>query len=107
MKSSEDQKKKNVFTAIWDYIRPEFVGFICAGWLLIVSSSSAQMSMGGRINLDGGTLTLDGGTRPPASPLQFKYCPYVGLRLQAAKLFFVKLGNYIHCVVACDSMQSS
>ena len=36
--------------------------------------------MGGRLNLDGetlnldgGTLTLDGGTRPPASPLQFKY----------------------------------
>ena len=34
-KSSEDRKK--VFTAIWDYIRPEFVGFIGAGWLLIVS----------------------------------------------------------------------
>ena len=53
-------------------IRPEFVGFIRAGWLLIVSSSSAQISMGGRLNLDGGTLnldggtlTLDGGTRPP------------------------------------------
>ena len=64
--------KKKVFTAIWDYIRPEFVGFIRAGWLLIVSSSSAQISMGGRLNLhggtlnlDGGTLTFDGGTRPP------------------------------------------
>ena len=71
LKSSEDQNKK-VFTAIWDYIPPEFVGFICAGWLLTVSSSSAQISMGGRLNLDGGTLnldggtlTLDGGTRPP------------------------------------------
>ena len=27
-------KKLKVFTAIWDYIRPEFVRFICAGWLL-------------------------------------------------------------------------
>ena len=40
--------KKKVFTAIWDYIRQEFVGFIRAGWLLFVSSSSAQ-------NLDGWT----------------------------------------------------
>ena len=70
MKSGEGQKKKG-FTAIWDYIRPEFVAFIRAGWLLFVSSSSAQISMGGRLNLDGGTLnlgggtlTLDGGTRP-------------------------------------------
>ena len=54
--------KKKVFTAIWDYIRPEFVGFIRAGWLLFVSSSSAQISMGGRLNLDGGTLNLDGET---------------------------------------------
>ena len=64
--------KKMVFTAIWDYIRPQFGEFIRAGWLLIVSSSSAQISMGGRLNLDGGklnldggTLTLDWGTRPP------------------------------------------
>ena len=68
-----------MFTTIWDYIRPGFVGFIWAGWLLIVSSSSAQISIGGRLNLDGGTpnlnggtpnldggtLTLDGGTRLP------------------------------------------
>ena len=52
-------KKKKVFTAIWDYLRPEFGGFIRAGWLLIVSSSSVQISMGGRLNLDRGTLTLD------------------------------------------------
>ena len=50
---------------MWDYIRPEFVRFIRAGWLLIVSSSSAQISMGGRLNLDWGMLTLDGGTRSP------------------------------------------
>ena len=62
---SQVKTKKKVFTVIWDYIRPEFVGFIRASWLLIVSSSSARVSMGGRLNLDGGTLTLDGGTRPP------------------------------------------
>ena len=53
--------KKRVFTSIWDYLRPEFVGFIRAGWLLIVSSSSAQISMSRRLNLDGGTPNLDGG----------------------------------------------
>ena len=52
LKSSEDQKK--VFNAFRDYIRPEFVPFIRAGCLLIVSSSSGQISMGGRLNLDGG-----------------------------------------------------
>ena len=77
LKSGEDQKeKKKVFTTIWDYIRQEFVGFIHAGWLLIVSSPYVQISMGGRLNLDGGTLTLDGGTCSPTSPLQFKYCLY-------------------------------
>ena len=35
LKSGEDQKKK-VFTAIWNYYRPEFVGFIRAGWLFFV-----------------------------------------------------------------------
>ena len=34
-KSGEDQNKK-VFTAIWDYIRLEFKGFIRAGWLFFV-----------------------------------------------------------------------
>ena len=62
-----------LFTAIWDYYQPEFVGFIRPGWLLIVSSSSAQISMGGRLNLDGGDAKSRwgdansrlGGTRPP------------------------------------------
>ena len=47
---------------------------------MIVSLVSAQILMGGCLNLDGGTLnlnggtlTLDGGTRPPAFPLQLKY----------------------------------
>ena len=48
--------KKKVFTAIWDYIRPEFVKFIRAGRLFFVRTSSAQM--GGRLNLDGGTRPL-------------------------------------------------
>ena len=38
-------KKKPQF---WHNIRLQFVGFIRVGWLLIVSSSSAQISMGGR-----------------------------------------------------------
>ena len=64
MKTKKKNEKK-VFSEIWDNIRPEFVGFICgAGWLLF-ASSSAQISMGGRLNLDEGTLTFDGGTRPP------------------------------------------
>ena len=43
-KSSEDQKK--VFTAFWDHIRPEFVGFICADRPFFVWLSRAQISMG-------------------------------------------------------------
>ena len=51
-KLSEDQKKKEkVFTALWDYIRPEFVGFSSADWPFFVWSSSAQISMGGRVPL--------------------------------------------------------
>ena len=65
-------KKKKVFTAIWDYIWPEFVGFIRAGWLFFVWSSSAQISMGKTRNLDGGTLTLDRGTSLPASPYNLR-----------------------------------
>ena len=61
-KSDEDQKKK-VFTAIWHYIRPELVGFICANRHFFVWSSSAKISMGGP------WLSMG-----DASPLQFKYC---------------------------------
>ena len=53
----------------------KFVGSFSPGWLFFFCSSSPQLSMGGRLNLDGGTLNLDGGTltlggrtRPPASP---------------------------------------
>ena len=73
VKTKTKTKKEKVFTAIWDYIGPEIVGFIRAGWLLIVSSSSAQISMGGRLDLDGGDANSPWGTRPPMSPLQFKY----------------------------------
>ena len=46
-KSSEDQKK--VFIAIWDYIRPEFEGFIRAEKPFFFWSSSAQISVGARV----------------------------------------------------------
>ena len=36
----------------------KFVGSFSPGWLFFLWSSSAQLSMGGRLN-------LDGGTRPP------------------------------------------
>ena len=58
----------------------KYAGSFSPGWLFFLCSSSAQLSMGGRLNfdgrtltLDGGTLNLDGGTRLSASPLQFKY----------------------------------
>ena len=40
--------KKRVFTAIWHYVRPELVGFICVYRHFLVRSSSAEISMGGR-----------------------------------------------------------
>ena len=57
---NEAPPKKKVFTAIWNYIRLEFVGFIRAGWLLIGSSSSAQISMDDRLNLNVETINFDG-----------------------------------------------
>ena len=45
LKSSEDPKKK-LFSAIWNYIQPEFVGFIDADMPFSVWSSSTQISMG-------------------------------------------------------------
>ena len=72
---------QNQFTpAIWDYIRPEFVRFIHVGWLFFVWSSSAQISMGGHLNLDGGDAKSrwgDANSRwGDASPVQFKYWLY-------------------------------
>ena len=61
-KRSEDQKK--VFTAIWNCIRPEFVGFIRADRPFIIQRLNLD---GGTLNLEGGTLTLDGGERPPSN----------------------------------------
>ena len=63
----------------------KFVISFSIGWLFFLWSSSAQLSMVGRLNLDGGTLNLDGGTRPPASPLQFKYW------LQTINIFRAKI----------------
>ena len=64
-KSCEDQKKRSspLFAIIFGR---KFVGCFSPGWLFFLWSSSAQLSLGG-------TLTLDGGTRPPASTLQFNY----------------------------------
>ena len=61
LKSSKDRRKRS---------SPQFGTIFCwnfriirAGWLLIVSSCSAQISMSGRLSLDGETLNLDGGGR--------------------------------------------
>ena len=76
-KLNEHQKKK-VFAENWSGFSSKFGKELK---VLFVWSSSAQISIGGHLNLDGemlnldrGTLTLNGGMRPPASPLQFKYC---------------------------------
>ena len=73
-KLGEDQKKglrlqlkcfsprNQFFPAIWYYVRPEFVGFLHAGWLFFVWSSSAQILTVGHLNLDG-----------EMSPQKFKY----------------------------------
>ena len=55
----------------------KFVGSFSPSWLFFLWSSSAQLLMGGSLNLDGGTLNLDGGTLTidggDASLLQFEY----------------------------------
>ena len=95
-KLNENQKQKKAFAENWSHFFPKsgedqkersspqfvtifgkkFVWSFSPGWLFFLWFSSAQLSVGGRQNFDGGTLTLDEGTRPPASPLQFKYCPH-------------------------------
>ena len=87
--------KKKVFTAIWNYIRPEFGIYLC--WLTLFRLIIQRANLdSGRLNLDGGTLvldwgtlTFDGGTRPPTSPLHFKYCLSVNLG-EKSVLFLVK-----------------
>ena len=73
-------KKKRSSPQFATIFGKKFVGSFSPGWLFFLWSSSAQLSMrgrlnfnGGTLNLDGGTLTLDGETRPPVLPLQFKY----------------------------------
>ena len=51
-KSGEDQKK--IFTQFATIFGRKFVGSFNPGWLFFLWSSSAQLSMGGRLNLDGG-----------------------------------------------------
>ena len=43
----------------------KFAGSFSPGWLFFLWLSSAQLSIGGCLNLNGGTLNLDGRTRPP------------------------------------------
>ena len=83
-KLNEDHKQEKVFAGNWSHFSPksgedqkkrfspqfaiifgkELVGSFSPGWLFFLWSSSAQLSVAGRLNLDEGTLTLDG-TRPP------------------------------------------
>ena len=46
----------------------KFVRFFSPSWLFFLWSSSAQLSMGGRLNLDGMALNLDGGCVPSRPP---------------------------------------
>ena len=57
-------------------------------YVFFLSSTSTQISIGGRLNLDGGTLNLDGGR----VPLQFKYW-LRGLRTRALGTLFHKMNN--------------
>ena len=72
VKTKKNKKKQNrkMSTALWNYIRPEFEGFIRAYrhfFCLIIQRRNFVRS---KLNLDGGTLNINRGTRPPASPLQ-------------------------------------
>ena len=76
------KKKKRFSPQFATIFGRKFVGSFSPGWLLLLWSSSAQLSMGGRLNLDGempksrcGDANSRWGTRPPASALQIKYCP--------------------------------
>ena len=74
-------KKKDLRRNLRPLAGTKFAGCFSPGWLFFLWSSSAQLSTGERLtldggmqNLNGGTPTLDGWTLLPASPLQFKYC---------------------------------
>ena len=54
----------------------KFVGSLSPCWLFFLWSSSAQLSMEGRLNLDGGTLNLDGGTLTLDGGRVFPRSPY-------------------------------
>ena len=71
---NQEKRKKRSSPQFATIFGGKLVGSFSPGWLFFLWSSSAQLSMGGRLNLDrgtlnldGGTLTLDGGTRPPCN----------------------------------------
>ena len=108
-KSGEDLKKKSLPQYATTLGR-KFVGSFSPGWLFFVWSSSAQLSMGGRLNLDwgmlnldGGTLTLDGDTRPPRVTLQFKYWLYVRNTTCICKGSVLALNFKIFLIIICWS----
>ena len=57
-KSGKEQKKGLFRNLIATVFSRKFAGSFSPGWLFFLLSSSAQLSMGGRLN-------LDGETRPP------------------------------------------
>ena len=59
--SGEDQRKRSSPQFVTT-LGKKFVGSFSPGWLFFLWSSSAQLLMGRRLNLDGWTLNLDGGT---------------------------------------------
>ena len=65
-KLNEDQKQEKGLRRNFEIIfGRKFVGSFTPGWLFFLWSSGAQLSVGGRLHLDGGTLNLDGGRVPP------------------------------------------
>ena len=73
--NSIENQKKEVFTAIWHYLRPGFKIYWCSQPLfrLIIQTLSLLLVESAEISM-GGTLTLHG----DAFPLQFKYWFYLG-----------------------------
>ena len=62
--------KKGLRRKLRPFFGRKFVGSFSPGWLFFLWSSSAQLSMGGRLTLDGGTPNSRWGD---VSPLPSKY----------------------------------
>ena len=70
MKTKKRKRSSQQFATIFGR---KFVGYFSPGWLFFLWSSSDQLLMGGRLNLDGATLISMGRRVLPRPPLQFKY----------------------------------